>query len=61
MLSLRVILSKVWKEDDGATMVEYAFMVSLIALVALAGVATFGNAVLGLYQNIRDEIVAALH
>jgi Flp pilus assembly pilin Flp len=60
MPALRVILSKAWKEDNGATMVEYAFMISLIAITAFAGVATFGNAVLDLYQNIRDEIVVAL-
>lgn len=30
-------------EDRGATMVEYALIVSLIALVAVAGVSAFGG------------------
>jgi pilus assembly protein Flp/PilA len=57
----RVILSRLLIDDDGATMVEYAFMVSLIAMAAFAGASAFGNGVLQLFQNIRDAIVAAIN
>lgn len=53
----------VWKflqEDQGATMVEYALLTSLIAMVAFSGVVLFGDSVHTLYKNILDEIVAAL-
>ncbi len=40
------------REDDGATAVEYALMVSLIALVIIAAVTTFGLSVSGLFHLI---------
>ena len=38
--------------DRGATAVEYGFMVSLIALVIIAGVTFFGKSVKGLFELI---------
>jgi pilus assembly protein Flp/PilA len=40
------------REDCGATAVEYALMVSLIALVIIGGVTVFGLSVKGLFQLI---------
>ncbi len=34
-----------FRDDDGATMPEYALMVALIALVAIAGATLLGDAV----------------
>jgi pilus assembly protein Flp/PilA len=61
MQLLRTMLSRVWKDEDGATMIEYALMVSLIAMAAFAGASSFGTALQQLYENIRDEIGAAVH
>ena len=36
------------RDEEGATMAEYALLVAVIALVALAGAKTLGN-------NIRDK------
>jgi pilus assembly protein Flp/PilA len=60
MQALRMILSKLWRDDEGATMVEYALMTSLIAIAAFSGAAYFGSATQQLYQNILVSIVAAL-
>ncbi len=38
------------RDDLGATAVEYAIMVSLIALVIVAAVVAFGQSVNGLFQ-----------
>jgi pilus assembly protein Flp/PilA len=60
---MRASLTKMRKfleEDRAATMVEYALMVSLIAMVAFASVVLFGDSVKALYQHILDEITAAL-
>jgi pilus assembly protein Flp/PilA len=35
-------LSRLWKDEEGATAVEYGIMVALIALVIIAGVTTLG-------------------
>lgn len=38
--------------DRGATLVEYAFLLGLIVLVAVVAVVIFGDAVLGLFSRI---------
>ena len=43
------------RDDRGATAVEYALMVSLIAVVIIAGVKAFGGSVNGLFQVIIDS------
>jgi pilus assembly protein Flp/PilA len=40
-------------EDRGATMVEYALIVSLIALVAATGVALFGTALSNFFSGLN--------
>ncbi len=42
------------REDQGATMVEYAFMVGFVAMVALIAVGLFGGAVRELFQAGAD-------
>lgn len=42
------------RNDDGATMVEYALMVSLVVIVAFLGVQIFGDAVRGLFGSAVD-------
>ncbi len=37
------MIQKLWKDEEGATMVEYALMVALIAVVAIAAVTTIGT------------------
>ncbi len=44
------------KEQEGATMVEYAIMVALIAIVVMASVGPVGAAAAGMF----DTIAAAL-
>ena len=59
MPTVRMILSRFWQEEHGATMVEYGFMASLIAVAAFAGVSAFGTSLHALYVNIQDQIAAA--
>jgi pilus assembly protein Flp/PilA len=61
MHALISILQRLVGEDEGATMVEYGLMVVLIAIAAVGSVAIFGSALEQLYQNILDDIVAAIH
>ena len=39
---MKKFLSRLWKDEEGATAVEYGIMVALIALVIIAGVTTLG-------------------
>ena len=39
------------KEEKGATMVEYAILVGVIALVAIGGATVFGTTLSGLFNS----------
>jgi Flp pilus assembly pilin Flp len=45
--------------ERGASMVEYALLIALIALVAIAGVSFFGLQLDGAYDDIGSSIVDA--
>ncbi len=47
------------REEKGATAVEYGLMVGLIAVVIIAVVATLGDQLAALFQEVSDELPAA--
>jgi pilus assembly protein Flp/PilA len=47
------LLNKVRKEEDGATMVEYAIMVTFVALVAGAAVYAIGSGVSTQFTSVN--------
>jgi|tagenome__1003787_1003787.scaffolds.fasta_scaffold8043726_1 pilus assembly protein Flp/PilA len=48
---LKVVLGRI-REDDGQALVEYALLISLIAIVCIAGVGTFGLRVSTMYSQV---------
>ena len=44
------------KDEKGATMVEYALMVALIAVASVLAVTGLGQAVSGMFTNITGSI-----
>lgn len=44
------------KDEEGATMVEYALMVALIAVVVMVGAGILGKAI----DNTLDEVVVKI-
>lgn len=44
------------RADRGATMVEYALLVGLIALVAIGGVTAFGTYLTGFFSSLGGQI-----
>jgi Flp pilus assembly pilin Flp len=54
-------LNLVGNEERGATAVEYALLLSLIAGVIMVAVATLGLGVLGLYGDTCDEVAGAIN
>jgi pilus assembly protein Flp/PilA len=53
------LLRAVAREEDGATMPEYALMVALIALVCVAAVTLLGGAVNGRFAAFAAQLLAA--
>jgi pilus assembly protein Flp/PilA len=44
------------KDEDGATMVEYALMVALIAVALIATVTTLKNGIGGAFTNASNSL-----
>lgn len=45
-----------FKDEEGATMVEYAILVSLISIAAIATIKLIGPKVLGLFDQVNAAI-----
>lgn len=55
-LQAKTAIRAVIRREAGATMVEYALMVALIALVAVAAVTVFGGAVADSFEDSASRI-----
>jgi pilus assembly protein Flp/PilA len=45
--------------ERGASLVEYAFLVGLIAMVCLVAIAFFGSSTSGKYSNVASQVGSA--
>ena len=54
MAALKIITRRFIKNEEAATMVEYALMLVLIAAVALAIVQTLGTNVSGTFTSVNN-------
>ncbi len=59
MLALWTKVTTWMKDEKGASMVEYALLVVLIAIVALVAVTLAGNEVSGVFSEIATELGGA--
>ncbi len=50
------ILRKLWNEDEGQDLVEYALLAGLITLVAVGAITTAGTGVGTIWTNISGEV-----
>jgi|AP12_2_1047962.scaffolds.fasta_scaffold156359_1 pilus assembly protein Flp/PilA len=48
--------SRIVKDDEGASMVEYALLVALIAIIAIVAVTLVGRAVSSNFSSIADTL-----
>ncbi|MCI0425178.1 MAG: Flp family type IVb pilin [Actinobacteria bacterium] len=55
----RRLINRFWEDEPGASMVEYALLVLLIAIVAFVAVQFAGETLSGTYSEIADELVQA--
>ena len=53
MLSSPVAL---WKNDDGATVIEYALIASLISILIFAGAVTVGTNLSGIFGTVGSSL-----
>ena len=52
-------IKKLRKDTDGATMIEYAILASLIAVVSIAAITTVGTNVTDTFTTVGDKLTTA--
>jgi pilus assembly protein Flp/PilA len=52
-------ITRLFKDEEGATMVEYALMVALIAVVCIAVVTSLGTGAKGKFTTASDALAPA--
>jgi len=53
------MIKRFFKEEDGATLVEYAILVALIAVAVIATVVLLGAAIRDAFQSVVVELEGA--
>ena len=56
---MTTMLRKLWKDEEGATAVEYGIMVALIAAVIVLMVGNVGQKVLAAFTDVNEALTAA--
>ena len=56
MSKLTAAVRRFVRDEEGATMAEYALLVGAVALVAIAGVRTFGTAILNRFNGAAQQV-----
>ena len=50
------IIKKIFKNEDGATAIEYGLIAALIAVAAIAGMTTLGGRIGGGFNNVAGNL-----
>ena len=58
MLWLTRVGRRLWSEERGQSMVEYAIVVALVAIIAMAGVQAFGQGISQVFQQLLSQITS---
>jgi len=53
------LLLKLWREEEGQDLTEYALLVVLISLVAIATMTTLGKAISNVFSNAAVNLTTA--
>jgi pilus assembly protein Flp/PilA len=53
---MMTMLKKLWKDEEGATMVEYGLMLALIAVVCIAAVGLIGTGANTMFGDIAASL-----
>jgi pilus assembly protein Flp/PilA len=56
---MKATLKKLWKEEEGQDLTEYALLMVLIALVAVASMKTLGTVISNVFSNAAANLTTA--
>jgi Flp pilus assembly pilin Flp len=52
-------IKRLWREDKGQDLTEYALLLVLVALVAIATMQTLGNTISNVFANAASNLTSA--
>ncbi|MFQ5889169.1 MAG: Flp family type IVb pilin [Gemmatimonadota bacterium] len=52
-------VERLWRDESGQDLAEYAILLALIALVVIAAVRLLGPTIRNVFQDINDNLSAA--
>lgn len=53
---MKVLLTRLWRNEDGQDLAEYALLVALIALVVIGAVTLLGTNIRTVFNNIANAL-----
>lgn len=56
---MRTCLLRLWKEDEGGDLAEYALLLFLVCTIAVAAMRGFASSVTNMYSRASHRVVAA--
>ncbi len=56
---MKQIMKLLWREERGQDLTEYALLLVLVALVAIATMQTLGSAISNVFANAASNLVSA--
>jgi pilus assembly protein Flp/PilA len=56
---MKNLVKRLWKEEEGQDLVEYALLLTLIGLVAITAMGTIGNTIKNVFTNAATNLSSA--
>ncbi len=56
---MKQIIKKLWQEEEGQDLTEYALLLVLVSLVAIATMQTLGSSISTVFANAASNLVSA--
>ena len=56
---MKQAIKRLWQEDKGQDLTEYALLLVLVALVAIATMQTLGNTISNVFANAASNLTSA--
>jgi pilus assembly protein Flp/PilA len=59
-MGMKNLLVRIWKEEDGQDLTEYALLLALVALGAIAAMQSLGTAINSAFGNATNTLSSAV-
>ncbi len=59
MSQLTASVRRFWRDEEGATLVEYGLLVGLLSIVAIASIVLVGKYVNGAFDSVQNQMAGS--